>query len=125
MEPIGKNPPGMSPLQPAGENADKKTSPDSKSSLLTTPEPQGYRGPASGLLGPDGEAARLEKDSEGILKSAREKGREIGSRAEETWSDATSGIGQFVQSEPMTAALTSLGIGVVVGVILGVIIARD
>ncbi len=125
MEPTDKNPVSISPLQPPDGNPDKKTPPDLKSSLLTTPESHGYRGPASGLLGPDGEAARLEKGAEGILNSAREKGQEMGRRAEDTWSDATSGIGQFVKSEPMTAALTSLGIGVVLGVILGAIIARD
>ncbi len=89
-------------------------------------EPKSSAGAAfNGVLGPDGEAARIEKEAAGFLNDAGDRGRELGQKAEEAWSGISSTVGGFVEREPMRGALTAFGIGVMIGVILGVIVTRD
>ena len=94
--------------------------------------PLGQKAPAQsqpasygGVLGPDGEAARLEKEAAGFLKDAADRGRDLGQKAEEAWSGVSSSVGGFVEREPMRGALTAFGVGVMIGVILGVVVTRD
>ncbi|MDQ6891544.1 MAG: hypothetical protein M3167_02565 [Acidobacteriota bacterium] len=108
-------------------NAASKSPQEPKSKpLVTSPSGAGAGSPSGGtVLGPDGEAARLEREAKGAWTGAQTLGREIGERAEEAFSDFTTGAGGFVKREPMTAALCSLGVGVLVGLIVGIAIARD
>ncbi|MCA1580955.1 MAG: hypothetical protein LC796_06065 [Acidobacteria bacterium] len=85
----------------------------------------GSGAPASSVLGPDGEAAKVEKGAAELLNAAGDRGRELGQKAEEAWSGITSSVDEFVTTQPMRGALTAFGVGVVVGVILGVTITRD
>ncbi|MEO8191410.1 MAG: hypothetical protein ABI682_13800, partial [Acidobacteriota bacterium] len=103
---------------------------------IKTPEmpPLGQKAPAEpksgaeagfgAVLGPDGEAARIQKEAAGFLNDAGDRGRELGHKAEEAWSGISSTVGGFVEREPMRGALTAFGVGMMIGVVLGVIVTR-
>jgi ElaB/YqjD/DUF883 family membrane-anchored ribosome-binding protein len=110
--------------------ASQPPAPQQQSKPLAPPvSGAGDRAPSTGtagtVLGPDGEAAHLEKDVQGALETARNAGREIRENAQETWSDFASRLDRFVLENPRAASLTSLGIGLVVGAMVGAIIAKD
>jgi hypothetical protein len=117
---------GVPPGRPEQQTASKGPQEPKSKPLVTSQSETGPGGPSGGtVLGPDGEAARLERDTQGVWSGAQNIGREIGERAEDAFSEFTTSAGGFVRREPMTAALCSLGVGVLVGVIVGIAIARD
>ncbi len=120
---IDKTPDGM-PRRKASENA--KDSPDPQKRPLVTPESEvDSRGASRGkVLGPDGEAAQRDELQSG-LDAAQDAGEELAQKGEEFWSDLPTRVGEFVKREPITAALASLGLGLVVGAILGAALAKD